>query len=95
MKEHIKMLREQILVHACVIEILQDRVVSKTQWDYWSSELLRLQEKYPENVNIDYFDDIFRSWDGEQVMQLPLRDEAILAKARFLVDHKDLTPTFF
>lgn len=93
-QDQIIALRNQILVHACIFEIYQDQVVGRGTWQLWSDQLLSLQEKYPDLTTCDYYDAIFKVWDGVSTVPLPLNDDTIRAKASFLLDNKQFTPNF-
>ena len=92
-KSKILELRTKILVHACVFEIYDDQVVGRETWKVWVDELLDLQKENPSCVEVDYYDNIFKAWDGIS-QTLPLHDETVRSRASFLVDNKEFTPNF-
>lgn len=90
-EEKIKELRVKILVHACIYD-MGEVMMARENWEAMADELLDIQSKHIDAVNIGLFDDIFRSWDGRTTAQLPLRDERVQNKANWLLENRDLTP---
>lgn len=76
-------LRRLILVHSCIYYELDNNVVSDHQWQDWANELTELQAKY--GWRFGFYDAAFQDWNGSTGHRLPLRDLAILNKARWLL----------
>lgn len=90
-EDKIKELRVKILVHACIYE-MGEVMMARESWEAMADQLLELQRKNIDAVNIGLFDDLFRSWDGRTTSQLPLKDDRVQTKALWLLDNRDLTP---
>ena len=67
--------------------------MSRERWESMADELLEIQSANIDCCDVGLFDDIFRSWDGRETAQLPLKDERIITRANWLLENKDITPS--
>jgi hypothetical protein len=63
--------RAQMLVHSYLYYELDDSIISDDLWQQWANELEELQRKYPKLCKIEYYDTIFKDWDGTTGNHLP------------------------
>ena len=54
-------LRRLMLVHCCCYYELNGALVDDATWQEWAWELAELQEGQP---SLDFYDEMFRDWDG-------------------------------
>ena len=87
--EVIKQRRAQMLVHSCIYYELDDNIVSDHQWQAWADELEKIQNEYPDEINIGFFDWEFRDWDNSTGAHLPHREPWVFAKANQLLYNRD------
>ena len=83
--EKIKQRRAQMLIHSCIYYELNDNIVSDHKWQQWADELEALQKKYPEHMNIGFYDKHFADWTGATGNHLPHRDPWVYFKALHLL----------
>lgn len=83
-RELIQRRRLQLLVHSCIYYILDDSIISDSTWSAWAAELVELQQKYPEIAETVCWHEAFSGFDGSTGFDLPLEDEWVLNKARYL-----------
>lgn len=68
-RERIKQLRLNMLVHSFIYYELNDSLISDHEWQRRADELTALQAKYP--ANIGSYDEAFKDWDGSTGYHLP------------------------
>lgn len=62
-KELIKRRRRQILVHSYIYYILNDNIITDSQWSAWAEELEQLQKDYPqESSEVELYEE-FKKFD--------------------------------
>jgi hypothetical protein len=83
--EKIKQRRAQMLIHSCIYYELDDNIVSDHQWQAWADELQELQSKHPELIEMGFYDQYFKDWDGATGAHLPHRDRWVYNKALFFL----------
>lgn len=87
-KELIQRRRLQLLVHSCIYYILDDSIVSDATWSKWAAELVELQQRYPEIAETVCWHEAFSGFDGSTGFDLPIEDEWVLNKARYLLKRR-------
>lgn len=87
----IKQRRLQMLVHSYLYYEFDTNIITDGVWSKWAKELADLQNKYPEIAKEVRYADLFKDWDGSTGAHL-VYDEATIAKAKYLLEHKDETP---
>ena len=55
------------------------------QWDKWARELVELQSKYPEISKKVIWYEAFKDWDASTGAFLPITDEWVVQKAKYLL----------
>lgn len=91
--EKIRQRRAQMLIHSCIYYELNDNIVSDHQWQAWADELEQLQLKYPEHMEIGFFDWEFRNWNGATGNHLPHRHPWVFSKAHYILNLHERTRT--
>ena len=77
--------RLQLLVHSCIYYELNRNIVSDRVWDKWAHELVNLQQNYPEeSVSVIWYE-AFKDWDASTGAFLPLKDDWVQSKARYIL----------
>lgn len=87
-RELIQRRRLQLLVHSCIYYILDESIVSDSTWSSWAAELVELQQRYPEIAETVCWHEEFSGFDGSTGFDLPLEDEWVLNKARYLLKRR-------
>lgn len=88
--EHkIKQRRLQILVHSCIYYELNESIISDATWSKWAKELVELQKKYPEESQHTMLFEAFKNFDGSTGMDLPIHEDWVMNKARYLLKMKE------
>ena len=77
--------RLQILVHSCIYYEMDKNLISDKQWDIWARELVQLQHDYPEESKKVVWYEAFKDWDASTGAFLPLKDEWVVRKAKYLL----------
>lgn len=84
--EKIQQRRLQILVHSCIYYEMNQTIISDKKWDEWARELKKLQEDYPEiSRQVEWYA-AFADWDASTGAFLPLKDEWVVKKAKWLLN---------
>lgn len=84
--EKIQQRRLQILVHSCIYYEMNQTIISDKKWDEWARELKKLQEDYPDvSRQVMWYAD-FKDWDASTGAFLPLKDEWVVKKAKWLLN---------
>lgn len=60
-----------MLVHSYLYYVMDHNIVSDDKWQQWANELAELQK---EKIDIGFYDDAFRDWNGSTGMHLPFDD---------------------
>ena len=81
-KEKIKQRRSQMLVHSYLYYIEDNPLISDDKWQRWADDLYRLQKNNPDDCKIDFYDNAFKSWNGDTGYHLPLKDPKVVKKAK-------------
>lgn len=89
-KELIQRRRLQLLVHSCIYYILDESIISDSTWSRWAAELVELQQRYPEIAETVCWHEAFQGFDGSTGFDLPIEDEWVLNKAKYLVRRKNV-----
>ena len=84
-KEKIRQRRSQMLVHSCLYYEMDESIVSDDKWQQWANELALLQDKNPDDCNIDFYDKEFKDWTGASGAFLPLNDPKVRSKAAYIL----------
>lgn len=79
-KEKIRQRRSQMLVHSFLYYHIDTSIVPDDKWQQWADELTQLQQSFPEECNIDFYDEEFKDWDGSTGCHLP-KDAWVVDKA--------------
>lgn len=82
-KDKIRQRRTQILAHSYLYYVMDAPIILDITWDHWAEELVKIQATYPECCEIDWYDDVFKDWDGKSGANLP-KDYWIAKKALLL-----------
>jgi len=85
-KSKIRQRRSQMLVHSRIYYVLDENIVSDDTWQKWANELTELQNKYPKQCKIDFFDREFATWNGDSGAFLPLYDPYVVNKTQQVID---------
>jgi len=91
-KQELRMLRAQMLVHSHIYYELDDSLITDHEWQARADRLTKLQAKVAAkygHCKIGFFDDAFQAWDGSSGYHLPLRDPWVVAKAAKLLRMRD------
>jgi hypothetical protein len=88
-KEKIRQRRAQVTVHSCIYYALNDSIIDDHTWQRWADELYELQNKYPEDCDVGYFDETFAKWDPSSGYDLPIRSPKIVGMAHKLIEYRD------
>lgn len=84
--EKIQQRRLQILIHSCIYYEMNQNIISDKKWDEWARELKKLQEDYPEiSRQVEWYA-AFIDWDASTGAFLPLKDEWVVKKAKWLLN---------
>lgn len=83
--EKIQQRRLQMLVHSCIYYEMNQNIISDKQWDEWARELKKLQEDYPDISRQVMWYAAFSDWDASTGAFLPLKDEWVVKKAKWLL----------
>lgn len=86
----IKQRRLQMLIHSHIYYILDQNIISDSQWSKWAVELETLQKEYPEVASTVCYADDFKDWGGSTGAFLPLDDPWVINKARYLLRIKGI-----
>lgn len=91
-RELIHRRRRQIIVHSVLYYRLDETLISDSQFDSWSIELVKLQRDYPElAMTVGYEAEAFSGFTGSTGFDLPIDDPRVIATARrLLARHKEL-----
>lgn len=81
LRERIKQRRAQMLIHSCIYYEMDENIVSDHQWQDWADELHALQVAWPELMQLDFYDHVFKDWTGATGNHLPHRDPWVYSKA--------------
>ena len=81
-EEEIKMYRNNMLVHSYIYYTLDDSIICDDEWQRRANKLVTLQKEH--GWEFDYYDDVFKEWDGSTGMHLP-SDRWIVSKAYYLI----------
>lgn len=88
MKEKIKQRRRQMLVHSYLYYEKDVNIVPDSKWSQWAMELVRLQEKYPdESKEVEFYED-FKDWDGSSGAFLKFPENIKTVAERLYAYHK-------
>lgn len=84
--------RRQLCFHSHVYYDLDDSFVSDHKWQYWANQLVFLQAKYGEVLDV-FSDDLFKGWDGSTGCHLTVspREQFLaerLVKASYIKDNE-------
>ena len=85
LKERVKQLRMQMMVHSCIYYRLSDNIISDHVWQDRANELALIQELC-DMKTIGFYDDYFLNWDGSTGFHLPVADPFIVSKAIYLLE---------
>ena len=77
--------RLQVLVHSCIYYELNENIVSDSTWSRWATELVELQNKYPEIASRVCYAEAFKDFDASTGAFLPLRGSWVMSKALYLL----------
>lgn len=79
-------------MHSFLYYQLNENIIDDHTFDYWSKELVELQEKYPDIADECVYAEEFKSFDGSSGFDLPYGDPDIQSRARHLLKyHKEKT----
>ena len=65
---------------------MNESIVDDHTWQEWADELAELQKNYPEECNMNFYDEYFKDWDGSSGYHLPLRDPWVYGKAKYILE---------
>jgi len=85
-KEKIKQRRSQMLIHSYLYYKLNTSIVSDYTYDGWAKELVYLHK---ECYYINFYDDVFKDWDGSTGYHLPYDSWVIGQATRILKYHNE------
>lgn len=74
-----------MLVHSCIYYELDRNIIDDKTWDTWARELVQLQHDYPEESKDTIWYEAFADWDASTGAFLPLKDEWVVKKAKYLL----------
>lgn len=74
-----------MLIHSCLYYELDTNIVSDHQWQAWANELAALQNDYPQDCNINFYDKEFEGWNGSTGHHLPIQDPWVFGKAVYIL----------
>lgn len=80
-KERIKQLRSQMLIHSYLYYWKDSPIISDDDWQRRANELRDLQKEY--NTGIGWYDKEFEDWAGDTGCHLP-RDEWVVSKSLYI-----------
>jgi len=91
-RELIHRRRRQIIMHSVLYYRLDEILISDSQFDLWSVELVKLQSDHPEHaMTVGYEAEAFRDFTGSTGFDLPVDDPRVIATARrLLARHREL-----
>lgn len=84
-KSKIRQRRSQMLVHSYAYYIRDLSLVSDEKWQQWANELRDLQQQNPQCCKIDFFDKVFKDWNGDTGFHLPFHDPWVKRKAEYII----------
>lgn len=85
-KSKIRQRRSQMLVHSCAYYELDTSLIDDHTWQRFANDLTEIQNKYPQYCNIEFYDKEFQDWTGDTGIHLPLKEEWVLKKTKYLID---------
>lgn len=85
-KSKIRQRRQQMLVHSYIYYVMDDNIVDDHKWQQWADELRDIQQKHPELTKISFFDEEFNDWNGDSGAFLPLDNEWVANKSKYIYD---------
>jgi hypothetical protein len=68
LSEKIRQRRIQMFVHSYLYYEMDENIVDDHKWQQWANELVELQKQ---KIDIGFYDDAFRDWDGSTGCDLP------------------------
>lgn len=84
--EKIQQRRLQLLIHSCIYYEMNQNLITDKKWDEWARELKKLQEDYPDiSRRVEWYA-AFVDWDASTGVFLPLKDEWVVNKAKWLLN---------
>lgn len=86
--DRIQRLRLKLLIHSCLYYELDYNIISDKEWDALAKELVLLQKQYPEISNNVMWYEAFADWDASTGAFLPIRDEWVVRKAKWLLANR-------
>lgn len=83
--EIIQRRRLQVLVHSCIYYELNESIIDDKKFDSLARELVELQSQYPGIAKTVIYSDVFDGFDGSTGFDLPIKDEWVVRKAKYLL----------
>lgn len=77
--------RLQILVHSCIYYHMNQNLISDKQYDTWARELQKVQNEHPDISEKVRWAGAFKDYDASTGFDLPITDEWVMQKARYLL----------
>lgn len=77
--------RLQILVHSCIYYHMDQNLISDKQYDTWARELQKTQNEHPDISEKVRWAGAFKDYDASTGFDLPITDEWVMQKARYLL----------
>lgn len=82
--EKIQQRRLQMLVHSRLYYIDNQNIISDYKWSEWAQELRQLQDNNPKIAKKVQWAKEFENWDGSSGTFLPLDNEWVRGKSKFV-----------
>ena len=86
LKEYVKRLRANLLVHSYIYYRLNDNIISDERWQEIAQALAEVQREC--GYVFGYYDIEFKDWTGDTGMHLP-QDAWVVYKANELISMRD------
>lgn len=89
LRERIQQRRRQILVHSYLYYYLDNSIIEDWKFDYFSNDLVDLQERYPElSKEVPFYED-FKDFDGSSGFNLKYDYPTIVNAAIRLLEYHE------
>lgn len=83
--EIIRVLRLEVLIHCCLYYWLDRPIMRNWRYDEIADQLKAYQEAFPDDCDVEYFDEEFKDFNPSDAIGLPYDDHTIITQANMLL----------